>query len=203
VSHSGGLPGYVSRVTLVPEERLGIVVLTNQESTGAYDALVQQLVDFYLGAPPFDWPAAYRRHEAEQRAAAEAAVAKARAARDAGSRPSLPLARYAGRYRDPWYGEAIVSLDGDQLVLTLARTPGMTAALEHWQHDSFVAHWRQAFMGEDQPADAYVSFALRPDATVERMTLGALSPAIDFSFDYQDLLFTPAPEAGPNDSPQR
>jgi hypothetical protein len=58
-----------------------------------------------------------------------------------------------------------------------------------------VARWREAFMGEERPADAYVTFALRPDASVERMTLRPVSPAIDFSFDYQDLLFTPVPDA--------
>jgi hypothetical protein len=193
VSHTGGLPGYVSRVTLVPEERLGIAVLTNQEATGAFDSVVQQQLDAYLGAPRHDWPAAYAKREADERAKAEAEVKKAAAARDTASQPSLPLARYAGRYRDPWYGEAVVSLEGERLVLAMTRTPGMTASLEHWQHDTFVARWRQAFMGEDQPADAYVSFALQPDAGIERMTLRAVSPAIDFSFDYQDLLFTPAP----------
>ena len=193
VSHTGGLPGYVSRVTLVPEERLGIAVLTNQETSGAFDSVVQQLLDAYLGAPRHDWPAAYAKREADERAKAEAEVKKAAAARDTASRPSLPLARYAGRYRDPWYGEAVVSLEGERLELAMTRTPGMTAPLEHWQHDTFVARWREAFMGEDQPADAYVSFALRPDAGIERMTLRAVSPAIDFSFDYQDLLFTPVP----------
>ena len=75
----------------------------------------------------------------------------------------------------------------------MTRTPGMVADLEHWQHDTFVARWRKAFMGDDQPADAYVSFALAPDASIERMTLSPVSPAIDFSFDYQDLLFRPVP----------
>jgi hypothetical protein len=73
----------------------------------------------------------------------------------------------------------------------MTRTPGMVADLEHWQHDTFVARWRQAFMSDEAPADAYVSFALGPDASIERMTMAPLSPAIDFSFDYQDLLFTP------------
>jgi CubicO group peptidase (beta-lactamase class C family) len=194
-THTGGLPGYVSRVTLVPDERLGIVVLTNQEATGVFDSVVQQLLDFYLGAPPADWPAAYRRRTEDERAKAEAAVAKAGAERDPTSRPSLPLTRYAGRYADRWYGEAVVSLEDGRLTLTMTRTPGMVAPLEHWQQDTFVARWREAFMGEEQPADAYVTFALRPDASVERMSLRPVSPAIDFSFDYQDLLFTPVPDA--------
>jgi len=67
----------------------------------------------------------------------------------------------------------------------------MVADLEHWQHDTFVARWRVVFMSEETPADAYVSFALKPDASIERMTMAPVSPAIDFSFDFQDLLFSP------------
>ena len=73
----------------------------------------------------------------------------------------------------------------------------MLADLEHWQHDTFVAHWREALMSDAQPADAYVVFALKPDATIERMTMAPVSPAIDFSFDFQDLQFAPVPEERP------
>jgi hypothetical protein len=79
----------------------------------------------------------------------------------------------------------------------MTRTRGMVAELEHWQHDSFVARWREAFMSDTQPADAYVTFALKADASIERVTLAPVSPAIDFSFDYQDLLFTPVPPSAP------
>ena len=111
VSHSGGLPGYVSHVALVPEERLGLVILTNQEETGAFEAVKYRVFDEYLGAPvpPVDWIGAFRTRAEGERKKAEDAVAKAAAARDAASRPSLPLAKYAGRYRDPWYGEAAVA----------------------------------------------------------------------------------------------
>ena len=194
-SHTGGLPGYVSQVALVPEERLGVVVLTNQEETGAFEAVRYRVFDEYLGAPapPVDWVAAFRKRAEDERKKAGEAVAKAAAARDSASRPSLPLAKYAGRYRDPWYGEVAIAEDGGRLVLTMTRTPGMVADLEHWQHDSFVARWRQAFMSDEAPADAYVSFSLKPDASIERVTLAPVSPAIDFSFDFQDLVLTPVP----------
>lgn len=197
-THTGGLPGYLSRLALVPEERLAVVVLTNQEASGAFDAIVQTVLDRYLGAPapPVDWVAAYRRRAEEERSAAEAVVAKARAARDPASRPSLRPSGYVGRYRDAWYGEASVGVEGERLVLSMSRTPEMVADLEHWQHDTFVARWRRAFMGIDQPADAFVSFALLPDGSIDCMALSPVSPAIDFSFDYQDLLFRPAGAGG-------
>jgi hypothetical protein len=140
-----------------------------------------------------DWIAAFRRRAEDERRRAEETVARARAARDATTRPSLALGKYAGRYRDAWYGDATVAVEDGRLVLDMTRTPGMVAALVHWQHDTFVARWRQAFMSDESPADAYVTFALKPDGAVERMTMAPVSPAIDFSFDYQDLLFVPVP----------
>lgn len=195
VSHTGGLPGYVSLVAMVPEERLGLVVLTNQEETGAFEAVRYRVFDEYLGAPlpPVDWVAAFRRRAEDERRKAGEAVARAAAARDAASSPSLALARYAGRYRDPWYGDVTIVEEAGRLVLSMARTPGMVADLEHWQHDTFVARWREAYMSDEAPADAYVSFVLGPDASIERATMAPVSPAIDFSFDFQDLVLTPAP----------
>jgi CubicO group peptidase (beta-lactamase class C family) len=199
VSHTGGLPGYVSQVALVPEERLGLVVLTNQEKGGAFSSVMYSILDAYLGAPqpPVDWVAAFRRRSEEQEKSAREAVERSRAARDASLRPALPLASYAGRYRDPWYGDVEVREEGGRLQLRMTRTRSMLADLEHWQHDTFVAHWREALMSDAQPADAYVVFALKPDATIERMTMAPVSPAIDFSFDFQDLQFTPVPEERP------
>jgi len=195
VTHTGGLPGYVSRVTLVPGKRLGVVVLTNQESGTAFHAVTQAILDAYLGAPdpPADWLEAFRAASAARQAKAAAQVAKDVAARQTGTRPSLPPAGYTGLYRDAWYGEARVSEDGDGLVLDLTRTPGMLADLEHWHHDTFVARWRETWMSESSPYDAYVTFTLGADGRVREMSLEPVSSAIDFSFDFQDLSFTPIP----------
>ena len=59
-----------------------------------------------------------------------------------------------------------------------------------WQQDTFVARWRDRSLH----ADAYVTFSLEPDGTIERMKMMPVSPLTDFSFDFQDLLFTPAPK---------
>ena len=100
VIHSGGLPGYVSRVVMLPEEKLGVAVFTNQESGSAFDSIAFHVLDAYLKASPFDWIDAFHerdRHAAEQLRAAET---KAATARDAAAKPSMPLERYAGLYRD-------------------------------------------------------------------------------------------------------
>lgn len=117
------------------------------------------------------------------------AVQQSQAAqRDSVSRPSLPLARYAGRYTDALYGDASITSEGDHLVLRFAHSPAFVGDLQPWQYDTFVAHWRTAHI-----EDAFVTFALNPDGSIEHFKMAAVSPLADFSFDYQDLLFEPAP----------
>jgi CubicO group peptidase (beta-lactamase class C family) len=189
VGHTGGLAGMVSRVALVPEENLGVVVLTNQEASGGRDAIAYRVLDAFLGVPPTDWTSAFR--EADRIAAEKARAAEAghQAARASGSRPSLPLARYAGPYRDAWYGDVTIVMEGERLVLRFSRSPALTGDLEHWHYDTFVARWRDRTV-----PDAFVTFALRPDGSIDQFKMAAFSPAADFSYDYQDLLFTPVRE---------
>ena len=186
VTHTGGLSGMVSRVALVPEENLAVVVLTNQESGGGRDAIAYRVLDAFLGAPPTDWIPAFKEAARLGDEQARSVEAGHRAARVTTSRPSLALTGYAGRYRDAWYGEAAIAVEGDRLVLRFSRSPSLTGDLEHWHYDTFVARWRDRTV-----PDAFVTFALRPDAAIDHMKMEAFSPAADFSYDYQDLLFTP------------
>ena len=194
LQHSGGLPGYTSLVTMLPDERLGVAVLTNAESGDAWQAITLSAVDALLGIVPApDYLGLFTRLRAEGRAALAAAGAGSRAARDSASRPSLPLARYAGRYEDAWYGDVRVALEGGRLVMRFGHTPQLVGDLEHWQHDTFVARWRD----RELRADAYVTFALTPEGRVDQVKLAPASPDVDFSFDFQDLLLKPAPAPAP------
>ena len=188
VSHTGGLLGYVSRVTLVPDLNLGVVVLTNQLSGGAFQSLTYHILDHYLNAPATDWVAAFKKSEDMGLARAAEVTKRQAATRDAGSKPSLPLANYAGRYSDAWYGDITISLESEKLVIRFSRTPLLQGDLEHWQHNTFIARWRDRSLD----ADAFVTFALKPDGSIEQMKMVAVSPLTDFSFDFHDLLFTPA-----------
>lgn len=190
VSHTGGLWGLVSRVALVPELKLGIVVLTNQEAGGAFQAMTYRILDAYLGAPSNDWIKAYR--EVAEKAEKDAAefVNKQSAARNTASKPSLPLEKYAGTYRDAWYGDAAIGMENGKLVLRFGRTPLLVGDLEHWQYDTFIVRWRERGLN----ADAYVTFSLKPDGSIEQMKMLPASPLVDFSYDFQDLLFVPVKE---------
>jgi CubicO group peptidase (beta-lactamase class C family) len=187
VTHTGGLPGYVSRVAIVPDLRLGVAVLTNQESGEAFDAIAFHVLDHYLSAPAFDWIDAYQKVRLQNRASTEAIVRSATAARDAGSKPSLPPARYAGTYRDGWYGDIEIVEQGGRLSMRFTHTPALAGDLEHWQHDTFIVRWKD----RELRADAYVTFALNPDGSIDQAKMRAVSPDTDFSFDFHDLLLKP------------
>ena len=100
--HTGGLPGYVSKVLWVPDAGLGVAVLTNQESSAAFDSIVYRVVDQYLGAPAVDWIASYGALQDRRKAVIAAERQKAASARAAMSRPPLALSSYAGSYSDAW-----------------------------------------------------------------------------------------------------
>ena len=186
LQHSGGLPGYISLVTMIPDRKLGIAVLTNHESLAMYP-ITWRLVDHLLGAPAFDYLAAYlaldRRTAAENAASVRAAAAK----RDTASRPSLPLGSYAGTYRDDWYGDIAIAHEDGRLVIRFTKTPSLVGDLVHWQHDTFLVRWRD----RELRADAYITFALNVEGSIREARMEPASPEVDFSFDFQDLLLRP------------
>jgi hypothetical protein len=125
-------------------------------------------------------------------AAAPKLAADARSAaaeRDSTAGPSLPPARYARLYRDAWYGDVSIDQENGGLVIRMKQTPGMVGDLVHWQYDTFLARWRD----RELRADAYVTFALNPDGSVDQVRMAPASEDVDFSFDFQDLLLRPVP----------
>src|ERR1039457_2381414 len=176
------------RSTLFPSTTLfRSVILTNQEVTAAHAAIANTVIDRYLGVPDADWVAAYSARLKSQRAEGDAAVKKAAGHRTPNTRPALPLASYAGRYRDAWYGDMRIEEHGGKLSIHFTHTPELAGDLEHWQYDTFVARWKNRTLD----ADAYVTFNLKPDGTIDEVRMAAVSPLTDFSFDFQDLLFRP------------
>ncbi len=187
VGHTGGVGGFVSRVMLVPEENLGVVVLTNAEEGGAFDSILFHVLDTYFRLPPTDWIAGYKSVKDQEEKEAADTMKKAEAGRAANSKPTLPLEKYAGIYNDAWYGPITIRIENGGLVISFDHTPGMIGDLQPWQYETFKAHWRTRTI-----EDAFVTFSLNPDGSIESARMAAVSPLADFSFDYQDLLLKPA-----------
>ncbi len=188
VQHGGAVFGAIAFVVLVPERNLGIALQVNSEDVDTLRGLGYELLDHYLGFEPRDWVGDFETWNRERLAAGLVALAETQGQQDANpaSRPSLPLARYAGAYADAWYGPIAITERDDALRLDFSQTPGMTGTLVHWQYDTFRTRWDDASI-----EDAYVTFALDADGQVARITMAPVSPLADFSYDYPDLLFTP------------
>lgn len=168
VWHNGGIDGMLSEVRLVPEEHLGLVILTNAEGHELGPALAFRIIDAFLGAPPRDWSAIYLARFKDAQAREAAAEQKIIAARVPDTHPSLPLDRYAGTYADTMYGDATVSLEQGALVLRFG--PSFTGRLEHWNYDTFRVTWQSKREGA-----TFVTFSLDAQGKVDRMTVQGIT----------------------------
>jgi CubicO group peptidase (beta-lactamase class C family) len=129
VSHTGGVNGYVSSVTMIPQEKLGIVVLTNTDQNALYEALKWEIMDAYLGLPYRNYSKAYlgftktqRFNEAKEDKKLKDSVALNPAA-------SLPLTAYTGDYSNDVYGKMKVVLEDNELRMRFEHHPAMYAKL--------------------------------------------------------------------------
>ena len=147
VSHTGGTDGFVTSVTLVPEEELGIAVLTNTDMNGFYQALKWEIIDAYLGMPYRDYSSLYhgryaRFYEMEQNTldALRDTVAMELA-------PPLPLKEFEGRYFHDIYGYADLKAKRGYLEMTLEHHSDLTGKLEYIGKDRFLCTYSHPLWG--------------------------------------------------------
>jgi CubicO group peptidase (beta-lactamase class C family) len=145
VQHGGNIDGMSALVALMPEERTGLVILTNLNGNDLTYALMYRVFDAYLKRAPKDWSAILLKADRELRAQGREELKKREAARVTGTSPSLALDRYAGTYHDSTSGDAVVRKEQAGLVLQFGT---LVADLTHWQYDTFQATWRQRRLGK-------------------------------------------------------
>ncbi len=181
VEHGGAIDGMIALVAMVPEEKLGIAILTNLNGNQLPWALMYRVVDAYLGRPQRDWSATMLKTRKSLEEQAAAAKKKTEEARVKETKPSLALERYAGSYKDEMYGEAKVTFEQGRL--TLHYSPAFTGEMEHWHYDTFRARWPNPVMGE-----AFVTFTLNAQGKVGEMKVQNLA-------DFKRAADTPATAA--------
>ncbi len=144
VGHGGGYDGMYSQVLMVPEQKLGVVVLTNS-MTSISNLLAYRTLDAFLGGDQKNWSAENLQQFRKSREEFESNINKAitQVAKD--TRPSHPMKDYAGQFRCPMYGDAEVTVENEKLVLRLLPYPDLVADLEHLHYDTFVIKWRKEF----------------------------------------------------------
>ncbi|MEG2804128.1 serine hydrolase domain-containing protein [Stenotrophomonas sp.] len=182
VAHTGTLSGMYSSLALLPDRRVGVVVLINGDAEDARTALTQAALKHYTA--PAD-PRGVLDYLAALDAERQQRKANGQVRPDTRARRPVDLAAtrsWHGRYADPWLGEASVCPRGGQLELSIAKSP-----LLHGQVMQVGERWLVDW--ETRGADAEPWLAVQPGPPTT-LTLRAIDPEIDFSYDYQDLLFT-------------
>ena len=164
VGHGGAIDGMRAEVGMLPEEKLGVVVLTNLGGTSYPTAILHRVLDTYLGVPDRDWSTVLRAASKEAEMRADSTRRAIERDRVSGTNPSLPLDRYAGTYADSLYGEVKIAHEGGKLRATFG--PMYVGALEHWHFDTFRAVWDNPVFGR-----AFVTFALDARAKVAGLTV--------------------------------
>jgi CubicO group peptidase (beta-lactamase class C family) len=187
IHHSGGILGMVSKVVLVPEESLAMVILTNQQSGYAFNAIYHQILNEYLELPKKDWAAYYYEKWQKSIAKEQKRLAKAADSVNKNSVHSLALRDYAHTYVDNWYGEIHISFKNNQLHMQFGNTPELKGTLAHHQNNTFIVKWHERTF----EADAFVNFNLNEEGAINYATMKAVSLATDFSFDFHDLRLVP------------
>lgn len=187
-THTGGLAGVVTQVTLIPELKLGIMVFTNQQSSAAFTAITNTIKDSYLGVPAID--RVQQNHERVLASEAEAQKITADIWKEieVEQKKSTPvnLELFTGTYADNWFGEVSVSQKKGKLWFESKRSYLLKGDLVPYKGNTFIVKW----VDRSMDADAFVQFGLDKDGKAATLKLNAISPLTDFSFDFQDLDFT-------------
>ena len=182
VHHGGNIDGFSALVTLLPQDDLGMVVLTNKNGTGMTELLVRHTVDRFLKLEPIDWNAEALAEREQTRAAGKEAEAKKNTLRKPGTKPARKLEEYAGDYEHPGYGTLKIAVKGAALEMTFN---GITAPLEHWHYEV----WNGAEGGAD-PTFEDGKLLFQGD-----MRGNVAAVAAQFEPQVKDIVFTKKPDA--------
>jgi hypothetical protein len=187
VTHTGGLLGIVTQVTLIPELELGILVFTNQECTEAFTSITNSILDRYFGLSADRISELRKRREAylaQDKQITRDVWNKVTAAQHASSTgPDLRI--YMGTYRDNWFGKVIISAENGRLWFDAERSPKLHGEMFYDTGNTFIVKWRDRTLD----ADAYVLFDLDETGKASGLHMKPVSPLTDFSYDFQDLDF--------------
>lgn len=139
VSHGGGYDGMISSVNMIPDEKLGVVVLTNGMNAPTM-AVTYYALNAFLGEEEKDW-STEMLEQRKKYAAADSRVSSRKDKRLTDTKPSLPLEKYEGTYKAGIYGNITVKLENNRLRIYFEHTPELAATLEHWHYDVWKLDW--------------------------------------------------------------
>ncbi len=164
VEHGGAIDGMRAEVAMVPEENLGIVILTNMNGSVISMPLVYRLIDAFINEPQTDYSGNLLTAYKPLLAQAAAAEKKAESERVMGTKPSLDLDKYVGTYKNDLYGDASVVMENGQLKVSFGP---FVSLLEHWHYDTFRATFVTSGISK-----TLLSFGLDAQGKADTLSLG-------------------------------
>lgn len=186
-THTGGLLGIVTQVTLIPDLKLGIIVFTNQQTGAAFYSVTNTIKDAYYGVPKRDWIKIYQERLAASGGNAKTILDKIESEiKAAAAGPQPDLTKYEGTYQDPWFGKITISKKDGKLYFEAEKSAKLHGPMYYYKGNNFVVRWEDRSLD----ADSFVNFGLDFEGKPTEVTMKAISPLTDFSFDFHDLYFT-------------
>ena len=181
VGHGGGILGMVSQVAMIPEKKLGVVILSNQQKYPALSAIVNEVFEDALGLEEKDWVTLIADDYFAKR---EELYAQAGVIEVDEPQPALPLQHYTGTLTSDWYGDVVIELLNGDLRIDFTHTKQLKGTLQHHSGNTFVVRWDEPLL----EADAYINFTVDKSQQVSTAEMEFVNPKIsDFSFDFHDL----------------
>ncbi|TDG37985.1 serine hydrolase [Pedobacter changchengzhani] len=187
-SHTGGLSGIVTQVIMIPEINLGIIVLTNQQSGAAFNAISNTIKDGYFGIKNQDRIAVYNDNRLKNEKTGHEEVEKIWkdiAANQRNNTFKPDFKNYLGKYKDEWFGEVAITNVNGKMHFEAKNSPKLRGDMIYYKGNTFIVKWYDRSLD----ADAFINFGLDNNALAEGFKIEAISPLTDFSFDFQDLDF--------------
>lgn len=185
VSHTGGLPGMLSKTLIIPDLNLGVVILTNTFVDGAavFTSVSNSIMDRYLGLDDFDWNGTMSGMLRAMLQGSDSVVTAVWETVEKADGTSIDAEMFTGVYEDNWFGKVEVFMKGDRLWFRSYRSPKLNGPMAFYKANTFAIKWEY----QDLVADAFAMFTLDETGRAVAIRMKGIAPDIDFSYDFQDL----------------
>jgi len=172
INHGGGLDGMYSVFGFMPDENVGVVVLTNLDNHNLHYALTYHVYDLLLDLDFQNWSKRYLEASKEQSANKE--KGKRKKEKIEGTKQSHKLANYLGLYTSRLYGDVEIYMDKSELKMRLSAHPQKIGSIEHWQYDTFLVKWNDVVFDEN-----FVYFDLNNKGEIKQFRMSIRPDWID------------------------
>jgi CubicO group peptidase (beta-lactamase class C family) len=180
--HGGGLPGYISKIFLVPSQNMGGIILTNGETSLPAAMMYKSIDEFKENESTTDWAGIYLSFKKGYEAYLDKNELKRVEARDADLKSNIEINKLVGVYTDKVYGDAEVTLIGNKLTFSMIGSKEIfTSEMTHWQQNTYQIKFSDKFL-----PNGYLTFNVNSNGEVVNLKIDLPNP--DFHFHKLDFV---------------